>query len=152
MWWFWTPSPHIRETTGIGNPAPICRRDFTRKSQDLPSSRETSIVHLLLFFDPGQIDFSDHYEKSMSFPAHENWKLRQWENFRGSIAVLLDLLFTLHREDYSLPMQNSLPVVGQTVPGRLVLQGFCKGFVWLDFMSFFPPFSKLLGAIIFVLL
>jgi len=43
--------------------------------------------------------------------------------FRGSIARHSDWLFTLHREDYSLPMQNSLPAVGQTLPGRLFLQG-----------------------------
>jgi len=33
---------------------------------------------------------------------------------------------TLRREDYSLPTQNSLPAVGQTLPGGLVPQGFQK--------------------------
>jgi len=60
------------KATGIGVPAPISHRGYTRKSQDLPSSRETSIVHLLLFLDPGQIDFSDLYEKSMLFPAGQH--------------------------------------------------------------------------------
>ena len=79
---------------------------------ELSSSRESSIVRLLLFFDPGRIDFSDHYKSSMLLPLAGRRKLQQSLVFRGSIARLSDCLFTLHSADYSFTMQNSVPVVG----------------------------------------
>ena len=103
---------------------PLCSpglfRDFTRKPQDLPSSRESSIIRSHLFQRPrSDRPFQTIAKRSMLLPVRRRRKLRQRCEFRDSIARHSDWLFTLHREDYSLPMQNSLPAVGQTLPGGL---------------------------------
>jgi hypothetical protein len=70
---------------------------------DLPSSRESSTVRLLLFSDPGRIDSSDLFDSSMLLPLAGRRKLQRSLVFRGSIARLSDFLCTLRSDDYSSP-------------------------------------------------
>ena len=92
--------------------------------RDLASSRESSIVRSRLFFDPGRAAFSRPLRRGDIVPGISTAETPAINfEFRGSIAMHSDWLFTLHREDYSLPMQNSLPAAGQALPRRLFLQG-----------------------------
>jgi len=69
-------SSHAKRSPGVYTDS---SRYLTWKQQDLPSSRESSIVRLLLFSDPGRTSFSDHCEKSVLLPLARRRKLqRSW--------------------------------------------------------------------------
>ena len=74
--------------------------------------------------DPGRAAAPDRFEgRAMLSPHVHTTETSTTSPLRGSIARHSNWLFTLHREDDSLPMQNSLPAAGQAFPGRLFLQG-----------------------------
>jgi len=94
------------------------------KQQDLPSSCETSIVRSPCSRDPGRTDISRPLRNVDIAPLlADSGSSGNEIRFRGSIARHSNWLFTLRREDYSLPTQNSLPVAGQALPRGLVPQG-----------------------------
>jgi len=61
-------------------------RCFTWKQRDLPSSRESSIVRLLLFFDPGRIDLSRPSRRIDVAPARRTTKAPTINGISGLIS------------------------------------------------------------------
>ena len=89
-----------------------------RRRRDLPSSWRTPIVRLHMFHSDADRTAGTRPYSAAAWPLVIERQRLLRKVFRRSIAWLSDSLFTLRSAGYP-PTQNSLPVAGQALPGRL---------------------------------
>jgi hypothetical protein len=119
-------------------------REHTWTCQDLSSFRETSIVCSPCSSDPGRIAASDRYEACDVAPwatTEEAPTLTEISRFNSKAFKLT--VYASQRRSF-IATQNSFPAVGQTLPGRLVLQGTLQKALYMLTLHDFPPFTNFL--------
>ena len=124
--WSWSPG-----TSG---------RDMSVETTGSPTFLGNPHCALALLSDPGRTDASGHCDASARPPLCPRRRLPHWY-FRGSITRLRHWLSTLRRPGRPDATQDSLPVVGQTLPDGLdYTQGSIERFHRVSYMD--PPFPS----------